>query len=107
MTPKAEQEIPLIDHQNKKRSTDFDFFKMPNNIGRLISAESNYNSKEDKLSGNDLLLHYFKYIGVSILISIAIIFLGDVENEIWLAVWIIVPNGLSIWLKGLIQESSL
>lgn len=93
-------DLPEIDHQNKVRSKDLGFFKYPDNIGEIISAESTYVKGSKKLSGKEKTGVYVKFIGVSILISLAIIFLAKVENPIWILIWIAVPNGISIWLAS-------
>lgn len=96
-TPQFE---PKVDHFGDVLSDNIDFFKLPKNIGKIISGYSNLNRDVYPPTKKDRLRRLSKSIGIAILFSLIIIFIFKVQNPIWIVIWSIIPLGIGLWITN-------
>lgn len=92
-TPQFE---PEIDHFGEPLADNVDFFQLPKNIGKIISGYSTLRKGVSPSTAKDKTRRFAKSLAVAAIISVAIIFIFNVENGVWMAIWIIAPLVLAI-----------
>lgn len=102
-TPQFE---PKIDHFGDKLEDNIDFFKLPKNIGKIISGYSDLTKDTHPSTNNDRFRRFAKAIGVAVIISLIIIFLFRVESPIWMVIWSVVPLGIGLWIANVANSFS-
>ncbi len=95
---------PKIDHWGDLLPDNIDFFKLPKNIGKIVSGFSTLTKDIQPSTSKQTTLRHLKFTGIALLISTAIIFVFGVQNPFWIAIWSIVPIGIAIWLAILGSE---
>ncbi|WP_158728962.1 J domain-containing protein [Flavobacterium sp. I-STPA6A] len=100
VTNKTPQFDPRINHWGEKLSDDADFFKLPKNIGKIISGYTTLTKKMNPSTRSETSLRYAKSIGVALAISAGIIFGFSVQSEILIAICGIVPLSLALWVAN-------
>ena len=91
---------PMINHWGEKLSEDADFFKLPKNIGKIISGYTTLTKKMKPSTRSETSLSYVKSIGVALVISAGIIFGFSVQDEIVIAICGIIPFCLALWITS-------
>ena len=97
---------PKTDHFGDKLVDNIDFFKLPKNIGKIISGYSNLNKDVNPSTNKDRTRRFLKAIGIAIIISLIIIFLFKVKSPIWMVIWSIVPLGIGLLFANLANSFS-
>lgn len=100
-TPQFE---PTIDHFGDKLPDNIEFFKLPKNIGKIISGYSTLTKDNHPSTNKDRTRRFLKAIAISVAISLVVIFLFRVENPIWITIWSIVPLGISLLIASVANE---
>lgn len=95
---------PKINHWGEPLPDNIDFFKLPKNIGKIVSGFSTLTKDLQPSTGKQTTLRYLKSIGIAIAVSAAIIFGFGVQNPIWIAIWSIVPFGIALWIASKASE---
>lgn len=100
VTNKTPQFDPKINHWGEKLPENADFFKLPTNIGKIISGYTTLTKKMNPSTSRETSLRYVKSIGVALAISAGIIFGFSVQNEILIAICGIIPLCLALWIAS-------
>ena len=92
-------EIPDIDHRGNGRNKEVVFFKTPERIGEIISAESDLDkgSNAKAKSGTQLFLFYIKFIAFLLAIPLLIIIFGNLDQT-GIALILIIPFIIALLL---------
>ena len=85
------QFTPKFDYWGNQISENIDFFKLPQKIGKIIAGFSTLHKKDTPQTKKEKTGCIFQAIGISIGISLLIIWIFNVSNPIALAVWFIIP----------------
>lgn len=89
---------PKVDHWGNSIPEDVEFFKLPKNIGKIISGYSNYIPTKRKISNSRLIKDVLIAALIGLAIGSGVIFFFNVENLVWMSLWLVVPSiGLG-WL---------
>lgn len=88
---------PKINHWGEKLSDQADFFKLPKNIGKIVSGFTTLTKEINPLNGKEITIRFIKSIVIALVISAIIIFAFSVQNPIWMIIWGIVPFAIAIW----------
>lgn len=93
---KTPQFRPKADHWGNKIDEKSVFFKLPSNIGKIISGYSSLNS-EKSLSWTTIIRRIFEPIGISLAVSALILYGFNVQAPAWIMFW-----GLTPFITGIV-----
>ena len=95
---------PKINHWGEPLPDNVDFFKLPKNIGKIVSGYSTLTKEMMPSTFKETFLRYVKAIGIALVISAGIIFGFSIQNPIWMLIWGAVPLAISVWLTSKASE---
>ena len=93
---KLTNKLPEINHYGNRIPEGSIFFKIPENIGEIVSASTSYFKGQKPLTSKDRSPKYLKNIGIALAVSLLIILIGRVANPIWISIWIGIPIVIAI-----------
>lgn len=96
-TPQFE---PKFDIWGGEISDSIDFFILPKKIGKIISGYSTIFKHSKPSTNKEKSKRIIKAIGISLAISLFIIFAFNVENPIWIFVWGLLPLLINLWFAN-------
>lgn len=94
---KTPQLNPKINHWGEKLLDNVIFFKLPKNIGKIISGHTTLTKEVDSRTWKDTILSYVKSIGIALIISVVIIFLFTIRNQYVIIILEFILLAISIW----------
>lgn len=96
-TPQFE---PKTDIWGGEISDSIDFFILPKNIGKIISGYATIFKHSQPATKKKKTIRILKTIGISFLISLAIIILFKIESPIWISTWFLFPLLIGLWIAN-------
>lgn len=90
---------PRVNHWGEVIAENVDFFRLPKNIGKIVSGFSSLTKEMKTLTQTQIFLRYVKIFGTAFSISaiITLIFSLLGLDTFWLVVWAVVPWIIAIW----------
>lgn len=87
----APQKDPVFDFWGEKLSETLGFFKLPENIGHIVGAYSDYTKGDNPLTSSQRKTSILKGLAVGLIIGVLIYFIGK-PDSIWTLIWFVVPT---------------
>jgi hypothetical protein len=95
---------PLINHWGEIIDPNMELFKLPKNIGKLISGYSTLNKTDKPLEKSKVITHNLISIIIGIILSIGIISILNIKSVFWKIIWLIIP-GTVLYLRSFFKTS--
>lgn len=95
---------PKINHWGENLPDNSDFFKLPKNIGKIVSGFTTLTKEKHPSTTKETAIRFIKHIAIALLISAILIFALSLTVPVLIGIVTIVPLAIAIWLANSSNE---